>query len=90
MQRVKPSESELYFQNFTRANAAFLYQFVFDIKTRTYVRLNKLPAHINADDLVLLGESPQNFDIPILRSNKAKYMDPNTSKHLKKDASDLN
>lgn len=45
-----------------------MYQFVFDMNLRTYVRLNPLPKDIK---VVGLGDSPQNCNIPILESNKA-------------------
>ncbi|KAI7888797.1 PIN domain-like protein [Mucor mucedo] len=79
--------SDAYLKKFSKANAAFLYQFVFDIETQTYVRLNPLPEDIKVDDLVGLGDSPQNHDIPILQSNKARYIDPKLCNHLEKDAS---
>lgn len=45
-----------------------MYQFVFDLNLRTYVRLNPLPNDINP---IGLGDSPQNSNIPMLESNKA-------------------
>lgn len=67
-----------YKENFLKADAAFLYQFVFDSNSRTYIRLNPLPNDIKVDHLVGLGESPQNRDIPLLKSNKAIHINQAT------------
>lgn len=64
-----------YGEKFVKADAAFLYQFVFDPTSRTYVRLNPLPKEINADCLSGLGESPQNRTVPLLKSNNAIHLD---------------
>ncbi|KAI8094258.1 PIN domain-like protein [Thamnidium elegans] len=64
-----------YSDKFAKADAAFLYQFVFDPTSRTYVRLNPLPQDIKVDHLSGLGESPQNRDIPLLKSNNAIHLD---------------
>lgn len=66
---------EEYKEGFYKANAAFLYQFVFDPSSRTYKRLNPLPKDITVGLLVGLGESPQNRSVPILESNKAIHLD---------------
>ncbi|CAO3657339.1 unnamed protein product [Mucor hiemalis] len=62
---------EPYVEQFLKANAAFLYQFVFDINTRTYTRLNPIPKDMDTRDLSLLGTNPQDRYIPLLRANKA-------------------
>ncbi|KAI9260861.1 PIN domain-like protein [Helicostylum pulchrum] len=64
-----------YGEKFAKADAAFLYQFVFDPNSRTYVRLNPLPEDIKVDYLSGLGESPQNRNVSILKSNNAIYLD---------------
>ncbi|KAI8094260.1 PIN domain-like protein [Thamnidium elegans] len=64
-----------YNDKFIKANAAFLYQFVFDPSSRTYVRFSSLPKDIDLDYLSGLGESPQNCNIPLLKSNNAIYLD---------------
>ncbi|GAA5816621.1 hypothetical protein MFLAVUS_010151 [Mucor flavus] len=66
-----------YSEKFVKADAAFLYQFVFDSASRTYVRLNPLPKDIKVDLLSGLGESPQNHEIPLLESNNAIHSDSN-------------
>lgn len=45
------------------------------MNTRTYCRLNPLPANFEMADVEKLGTSPQNQDIPLLRSNHAIYLD---------------
>lgn len=72
-----------YADKFLEADAAFKYQFVFDMNTRTYCRLTPLPSEdeVPKFDMKLvsqLGESPQNQDIPLLRSNCALVLDLNT------------
>lgn len=62
---------EPYVEQFVKANAAFLYQFVFDMNSRTYTRLNPLPKDLDARDVSLLGTNPQDRYIPLLRANKA-------------------
>lgn len=62
---------EPYVDQFVKANAAFLYQFVFDMNSRTYFRLNPLPKDMDARDVSLLGTNPQDRYIPLLRANKA-------------------
>jgi hypothetical protein len=66
-----------FIDKFVKANAAFLYQFVFDSTSRTYVRLNPLPKNIKLDLLSGLGESPQNRYVPLLKSNNAIRFDNN-------------
>ncbi|GAA5804075.1 hypothetical protein HPULCUR_009561 [Helicostylum pulchrum] len=70
----KETASE-YNENFIKANAAFLYQFVFDPTSRTYVRFSPLPKDIKIGYLSGLGESPQNRNVSILKSNNAIYLD---------------
>lgn len=76
-----------YKEKFMKANAAFMYQFVFDPTSRTYFRLNALPNEIKVDHLVGLGDSPQNRVIPLLCSNKAMRIDKAT---IQKDANKEN
>ncbi|KAI8088461.1 PIN domain-like protein [Thamnidium elegans] len=66
-----------YSKKFVKADAAFLYQFVFDSTSRTYIRLNPLPKDIEVDHLSGLGESPQNRKVPLLESNNAIHFDHN-------------
>ncbi|KAI7892724.1 PIN domain-like protein [Mucor mucedo] len=68
-------EVEEYKEEYLKADAAFLYQFVFDPASRTYKRLNPLPKDIKVDHLVGLGESPQNRSVDILKSNGAIHLD---------------
>jgi exonuclease-1 len=55
---------------FRNANAGFLYQHVFDPRIRMYTRMSDLPECVDFD-LNVLGESPVDKDIPLLRSNGA-------------------
>lgn len=64
-----------YGEKFVKADATFLYQFVFDPTSRTYVRLNPLPKNLNANNLPGLGKSPQNRNVRLLKSNNAIYLD---------------
>ncbi|GAA5817062.1 hypothetical protein MFLAVUS_010599 [Mucor flavus] len=64
-----------YCKKFAKADAAFLYQFVFDPTSRTYVRLNPLPKDINLTYLSGLGESPQNRTVALLKLNSAIHLD---------------
>lgn len=73
--RLEKGIASDYQDRFFKANAAFLYQFVFDPNSQTYVRLNELPKQIKVDHLSGLGESPQNKTIDILKSNNAIYLD---------------
>ncbi|KAI8881919.1 PIN domain-like protein [Backusella circina FSU 941] len=61
---------DVYMTGFRNANAGFLHQHVFDPRTRTYTRMSDLPECVDFD-LNVLGDSPVNKDIPLLRSNRA-------------------
>ncbi|KAG0739430.1 hypothetical protein G6F16_007501 [Rhizopus arrhizus] len=48
-----------YQQDFERAETAFLHQFVYDVKTRQFVRLNELPKGFKQEYLPSLGCDPK-------------------------------
>lgn len=77
LQLVQNRSTKEYSERFVKADAAFLYQFVFNSTSRTYVRLNPLPEDIKIEHLSGLGESPQNREIPLLKSNIAIHVNSN-------------
>lgn len=61
---------EPYLFKFLKADAAFLYQYVFDMDTRTYTYLNPIPPSMNREHVSLLGDDPRNRFIYLLRANR--------------------
>lgn len=69
--RFSTAITEPYQKGFQQANAAFQYQFVFDIDSKRYDRLNPIPRNLTVSDFYLLGQDPQNRFLTVLRTNKA-------------------
>jgi exonuclease-1 len=68
--KSRSHDADEYMAGFRNANAGFLYQHVFDPRIRMYTRMSDLPECVDFD-LNVLGESPVDKDIPLLRSNGA-------------------
>lgn len=69
--RFSTAITEPYQKGFQQADAAFQYQFVFDIDSKCYDRLNPIPRNLKVSDFYLLGQDPQNRFLTILRTNNA-------------------
>lgn len=65
--------SNNYIRRFKKLNDAHLYQFIYDKDSNRYERMNRIPAGLLIEDP---GQTPDNLDIPILRTNNAVYIDP--------------
>ncbi|CAO3630549.1 unnamed protein product [Mucor hiemalis] len=86
--RFSTNITEPYMKGFKQADAAFLYQYVFDIDSLCYDRLNPFPKNLNVASFYLLGQDPQNRYISILRSNNAhRYPKFDSCDNLQKNTS---
>lgn len=64
--------ADYFSERFHYLNDAYMYQFVINIHTRTYVRLNELPNYAIKD----LGKTPEKKDrVPLLWTNNATFID---------------